>query len=154
MSVNLTPWSFEGTKVDGLIGSTPVYRRGETVDVSWLFVPADGGGDTEHIDRYQSVKQYLQASGKYALSETNEHEPRFELQLSGEEDVGTCLVKVGPKNAVRYVDEFWALIESGEDQTTQPKKRCVLEMSLLMIARTSEYGTRGGVVEQFSPSFV
>jgi len=147
-------WLFDGAiTIDGMLGETPDYTRGKEVSVTWLFRPSSASRG--HISRYNDVKEWMDVAGKVAINNTNTHEPRFEEQTTGEERRGSPLVKVEPQYGNQdHTRGFWGLIMGMEDQTKNPRQRCLLQMNLLMLTRIIDNPQRAQVLSEFSPSLV
>jgi len=147
-------WLFDGgIKIDGMLEDTPDYIRGKEITVTWLFRPSSASKG--YIRRYNDVKEWMDVAGKVALNNTNAHEPRFEFQTTGDERRGSPLVKVEPQyGAQDHTQAFWGLILGMEDQTVNPRQRCLLQMDLVMVTRLIDHPQREQVLSEFSPSFV
>lgn len=147
------PWRVNRVRVDGIEGSIPPAVPGESASYSCTFRPFEGA--TDHVTRYQALRDYLATAPLVATYQT----PAGTFYRN-QAPSGSQLVRIEPIAADATPGQTtgtvpsrassaagrWAVITGGSDNTELPETVCLLEIETTTIATTAEFPTRDGVV--------
>lgn len=128
--------------LDGHMGSEETLTPGESYSLS---VYLTGNSDSSvgewpgYVERYQTLIQYGERAGLFALHEPMGGSVAFTETHDGAVPAGSLLVALRPPVDSETGRGMWALVSAVADNTTLPSALCQFEMELTHLAQLDEY---------------
>jgi len=98
--------------------------------------------DEEHIDRYESVREYTFFAGRYSKNTALDGTVNIMERTPSDAPIDSIIVALEPGAAYPHTPGMWLAIDDVDDQTRFINDTARIMVSATVLARASEYDTR------------